>query len=119
MYQNCCKKCGGTSLHTEVKGNNTGLYCDDCGAWVKWLGKDELRAFNHAQSQNNSNDIIFTHGEVGKMLEKPYVVFIEGNDEELLINGKSVCCHKRLYPFDVLDALRQHGIINFEYRKGK
>lgn len=48
MYKNCCKKCGSISLHTEVKGNNTGLYCDDCGAWVKWLGKDELRAFEHA-----------------------------------------------------------------------
>ena len=49
MYQNCCKKCGSIALHTEVKGNNTGLYCDDCGAWVKWLGKDELRAFNYNQ----------------------------------------------------------------------
>lgn len=49
MYQNCCRKCGSTSLHTEVKGNNTGLYCDDCGAWIKWLGKDELRAFEHSQ----------------------------------------------------------------------
>lgn len=48
MYQNCCKKCESISLHTEVKGNNTGLYCDDCGAWIKWLGKDELRAFEHA-----------------------------------------------------------------------
>ena len=27
MYQNCCKKCGSISLHTEVKGSNTGLYC--------------------------------------------------------------------------------------------
>lgn len=49
-YQNCCKKCGSTSLHTEVKGNNTGLYCDDCGAWVKWVGKDELRAFEYSQN---------------------------------------------------------------------
>lgn len=51
MYQNYCKKCGSTSLHTEVKGNNTGLYCDDCGAWVKWLGKDELRAFEYSQKK--------------------------------------------------------------------
>lgn len=29
MYQNCCTKCGSIVLHTEVKGNNTGLYCDD------------------------------------------------------------------------------------------
>ena len=48
MYQNCCKKCGSISLHTEVKGNNKGLYCDDCGAFQKWLGKDELRAFEYA-----------------------------------------------------------------------
>lgn len=47
MYKNCCRKCGSTSLHTEVKGNNTGLYCDDCGAWQRWLGKDELRSFEH------------------------------------------------------------------------
>ena len=57
MYQNCCKKCGSISLHTEVKGSNTGLYCDDCGAWVKWLGKDELRAFEHSQKENKISGI--------------------------------------------------------------
>lgn len=57
MYQNCCKKCGSISLHTEVKGNNTGMYCDDCGAWVKWLGKDELRAFENSQKANGTNNI--------------------------------------------------------------
>ncbi len=57
MYQNCCKKCGSISLHTEAKGNNTGLYCDDCGAWVKWLGKDELKAFEHSQKENNISGI--------------------------------------------------------------
>ena len=51
MYQNCCKKCGSLSLHTEVKGNNTGLYCNDCGAWIKWLGKDELRAFEYSMRE--------------------------------------------------------------------
>lgn len=49
MYQNCCKKCGSLDLHTEVKGSNTGLYCSDCGAWIKWLGKDEIRAFEYAK----------------------------------------------------------------------
>ena len=43
MYQNCCKKCGSTDLYTDQKGNNTGLYCSDCGAWIKWLSKEELR----------------------------------------------------------------------------
>lgn len=54
VYQNCCKKCGSIALHTEEKGNNVGLYCDDCGAWIKWLGKDELRAFNYAKQSQKS-----------------------------------------------------------------
>lgn len=66
MYQNCCKKCGSIALHTEVKGNNTGLYCDDCGAWVKWLGKDELRAFEHA----NKDKCIVRIPEEGVYLTK-------------------------------------------------
>lgn len=57
MYQNCCKKCGSISLHTEVKGNNTGLYCDDCGSWIKWLSKEELRAFEY-NKQKDCSDII-------------------------------------------------------------
>lgn len=57
IYQNCCKKCGSISLHTEVKGNNTGLCCDDCGAWMKWLGKDELRAFEYANEKRISETV--------------------------------------------------------------
>lgn len=45
---NCCKKCGSVDLYTEEKGNNIGLYCNDCGTWIKWLGKDEVRAFTRA-----------------------------------------------------------------------
>jgi transcription initiation factor TFIIIB Brf1 subunit/transcription initiation factor TFIIB len=52
MYQNVCKKCGSLDLHTEVKGSNVGLYCDDCGAWIKWLGKDEQRAFEHSKKMH-------------------------------------------------------------------
>lgn len=54
MYQNCCKKCGSVDLFTEVKGNNTGLYCSDCGAWIKWLNKNELRAFEHATTKQEN-----------------------------------------------------------------
>lgn len=90
MYQNCCKKCGSTSLHTEVKCNNTGLYCDDCGAFQKWLGKDELRAFEHA---NKSRGLRAT----AKVYDDAFVVdyriserlnrFIDGIDEAI----DSVC----------------------------
>ena len=56
MYQNFCTKCGSVDLYTKNKGNNIGLYCSDCGAWIKWISKDELRAFEHSkESQNNVN----------------------------------------------------------------
>lgn len=47
MYQHTCKKCNSVNLCVEVKGNHNGLYCSDCGAWIKWLSKDELRIFEH------------------------------------------------------------------------
>lgn len=72
LYQNCCKKCGSISLHTEVKGSNMGLYCDDCGAWVKWLGKDELRAFEHSKKENNKSS-----NEDMKTRLKEFVEFLE------------------------------------------
>lgn len=74
MYQNCCKKCGSIALHTEVKGNNTGLYCDDCGAWIKWLGKDELNAFSYAKEEENRS-VVHNYsskldgGEISRVLD--------------------------------------------------
>ena len=60
MYQNCCKKCGSTSLYTKESGNNIGLYCSNCGAWIKWIGKDELRAFEHSKEEKQTmNDGIY------------------------------------------------------------
>ena len=51
MYQNNCKKCGSSYLFTKSSGNNTGLYCSDCGSWIKWLNKNELRAFEESNKQ--------------------------------------------------------------------
>ena len=38
-----CKKCGSIDLFTTNNGTQHGLYCKDCGAWIKWLGKEEAR----------------------------------------------------------------------------
>lgn len=78
LYQNCCKKCGSFSLHTEVKGSNTGLYCDDCGVWVKWLGKDELRAFEHSQKEKTNNDPSKSKGIISRLNE-----FVEYLDRKI------------------------------------
>ena len=84
MYQNCCKKCGSISLHTEVKGNNTGLYCDDCGAWIKWLGKNELRAFEYAKQ---------TEKQIEK---KTYTNSYGFQDNKADIELGKLCCFKPL-----------------------
>lgn len=49
--------------------------------------------------------------------EIPEVLLVEDFDDELFINGKSVCCHENLYPSDVLKALDNYGIINFRHKE--
>ena len=76
------------------------------------MSRENLNAHNH-----KTEDVIFSHEDTKELLELPYVVLNESDDEELRINGKSICCHKRLYPADVLEALAKHGIINFVREK--
>lgn len=41
-----CIKCGSDLFYMEELKTNktvTGLYCEYCGAWCKWLNKDEKR----------------------------------------------------------------------------
>lgn len=61
-----CTKCGSKDFHLETKGNNIGLYCNKCGKWIKWLSKDEVRAFEFyknnkikvTENKSASNDFI-------------------------------------------------------------
>ena len=43
MKKVVCKKCGSISFEEKNSKNGThrGLYCLDCGSWIKWLGKNE------------------------------------------------------------------------------
>jgi len=110
MYQNYCKKCGSVSLHTEVKGNNTGLYCNDCGAWQKWLNKDELRAFNYALQESMNNHMNFTDKFnkarkkvcYGKSIESRLKEFVE------FLNKKIDSEYENL-PISPEDAIRKNS----------
>lgn len=31
----------------EIKKTQTGLFCQSCGAWQKWLSKDEIKAAHY------------------------------------------------------------------------
>lgn len=38
-----CPKCNSKDVFVERNGTQYGLYCGDCGSWIKWLNKKELR----------------------------------------------------------------------------
>ena len=38
-----CPKCKSNDIFTEGSGQQVGLYCGDCGSWIKWLSKKEIR----------------------------------------------------------------------------
>lgn len=38
-----CPKCNSSDVFTETNGSQIGLYCGDCGKWIKWVNKDEAR----------------------------------------------------------------------------
>ena len=50
-----CNKCGIVKGFIEEKGNQTGLYCNKCGKWIKWLTKDEKRIFAHNNKSKMTN----------------------------------------------------------------
>ena len=42
---NVCGKCGGSGVYLQVKGPQVGMYCDSCGAWIKWVSKSEQQIY--------------------------------------------------------------------------
>ena len=50
-------KCCNSSVHTEVKGSQVGIYCDDCGKWQKWASKDEVRTIEYNKPKVFNNKI--------------------------------------------------------------
>lgn len=46
-----CSKCGSTNVFTETKGTQIGIYCAECGKWIKWGTKNEIRLINHSKEK--------------------------------------------------------------------
>lgn len=70
-------KCGSMDMFTEKHGNNVGLYCSSCGKWIKWLNKDELRAF-----EKNKVDKKSTKKYTDNIIER-LENFIKGLDDTI------------------------------------
>lgn len=50
-------KCGSKDIFIKDSGNNKGLYCANCGKWMQWLGKDDLRLAERQIEQSIVNPI--------------------------------------------------------------
>ena len=50
-----CPKCKSEDVFVEGSGQHTGLYCGDCGSWIKWLDKKELRLAERQEEMNREN----------------------------------------------------------------
>lgn len=56
MKEYNCPKCKSGDVFIDTSGNQTGLYCGDCGRWIKWLGKEEIRlAKRYIESREKEN----------------------------------------------------------------
>lgn len=70
MYQ--CKKCGSVNLRLENKCTATGLYCNSCNSWIKWVSKKELTQVENEIEKNIKNtyeddkDLTFEYETIGK-----------------------------------------------------
>lgn len=65
-----CRKCNGSTFFIKPHNNNTGLYCGDCGAWQKWLNKDEINAWKHYFEQLYEMRISKEEKEIDNMVQK-------------------------------------------------
>jgi len=72
-----CSKCNGTSTFIKKNNTQTGLYCSDCGKWIKWLGKEEIRLYERQLEMDKMGEKI----EEEEKLENSLLQF---SDEELL-----------------------------------
>lgn len=51
MLISSCPHCGSGKLYIQEKKTNTGLYCDDCGKWIKWLSKEDIKVFERTKAE--------------------------------------------------------------------
>ena len=70
-----CNKCQSKEIFIDKSGNNTGLYCADCGKWITWLNKDDLRL---AQRQINDQYVPKSYTrKIGEEIQR-HITAIDG-----------------------------------------
>ena len=55
MKEYVCK-CGSKRIFTRDNGTQTGIYCKECGKWIKWASKKEIPFIEEYIEEQNKND---------------------------------------------------------------
>jgi hypothetical protein len=80
-------KCGSTNVFLEEKGSQKGIYCSECGKWIKWATKDEARLINHkvttASGTIPDNYIYIKKSEYENRLNADLVAILEDLDLQI------------------------------------
>lgn len=100
-----CPKCKSANVFTKKNGNQVGLYCGDCGKWIKWLTKEEVRLY-----ELQLNEKIYDNTEKIQCASCGYL----GEENEwygITIHTKVKCCPK-------CGTLRYIHENNKKYRRG-
>ena len=61
VFWHKCKECGRKNgeYYIQAKGPHYGIYCDNCGKWIKWIKQYEIDAI---MSKKNINKIFDSFG---------------------------------------------------------
>lgn len=70
-----CPKCNSSDVFTETSGNQIGLYCGDCGKWIKWINKDEVRLIKRQETILKEEIVKQLSDDIKKVKESVYANF--------------------------------------------
>ena len=82
-----CNNCGSENVFLEKKGNQTGIYCSDCGRWIKWATKEEIRVIEHNQ---NDSDMVVSQDTISAQDVREFVEWIQSVKDEYNNGNKGV-----------------------------
>ena len=61
-----CNRCGSEYVFLRSSWNNVGIYCANCGKWIKWAAKDEVLVIEHKQAEIANNGTTSDQKTIGK-----------------------------------------------------
>lgn len=106
-----CKKCGSVSVRMDSKGTQIGLYCKDCGQWIKWVSKKDVEEVEQYIKLNEELLEGITVEEASK-LEVIETTFVNKNkDIKNIIEGLERFLSQKEYEYEIDEEEKTKGII--------